>query len=133
MKRTFPVVGSIALAIAVLVAIAAVVATPVGAAKGGKRGGGGGGTTPVTGGCTVNPNPVAVYGDFTVSGSGYAPGQYVTLVITSSGGTSYRWAQADSSGSWSAVSRVYTAGSNSVRVHDSITGTQIGGCSFSSY
>ena len=121
----------IALALAIIVCAAAVVATPADAARGGKRGGGSG-TTPVTGGCTVNPNPVAVATDFTVSGTG-APGQYVTVVVVSATGTGYRWAQANSSGAWSVVSRVFSTGSNSVKVHDSITSAQIGSCSFSSY
>jgi hypothetical protein len=130
MKKIIPALGAFTLALALLASVAVMVASPADA-----RGRKGGGTTtpPPTGGCTVSPNPVAKGATFTVAGSGYGAGRFLTLAITSGGGTSYVWTQANLSGSFSATSRVSTAGSNSVKVHDSVTGSQVGGCSFSSY
>ena len=134
MKKIMPALGAFTLAMALLVSVAVMVAAPADAARGGKRGGGGSTTPPPTGGCTVSPNPVAANATFLITGGGYGSGQFLTLVITSSSGTSYRWVQASvPGGTFTTAAVVYTAGSNSVKVHDSVTGTLIGGCSFSSY
>ena len=133
MKKIIPALGALTLALAMLVSVAVMVAAPAEGARGGKRGGGGSTTPPPSLGCTVSPNPVAVKTVFTITGSGYGASQYLTLVITSSGGTSYRWVQASLSGSFTTASVVSTTGSNTIKVHDSVTGTLVGGCSFSSY
>ena len=112
--------------------LAAAVASPAEAARGGK-GGGGSTTPPPSGTCSVNPNPVAKGVTFAITGSGYGAGRYVTLAVSSGSGITYLWAQADSTGTFRSSSRVSTAGSNSVKVHDSIGGALIGSCSFSSY
>jgi hypothetical protein len=128
-KKLIPFIGSLAFALVMLIGIAALT-TPA-EAKG--RRGGGTTSPPPTGTCSVSPNPVAANADFTLSGGGYGSGEYLTVAITSGGGVSYRWTQANSSGSFSLVARVFTAGSNSVKVYDSVSGAQVGGCSFSSY
>jgi len=120
---------AVAAAAIVACSLFAVSATPALAARGGKSGG----TTTVSGGCAVNPNPVAAGTQFTVTGSNYGAGRYLTLAIGSAGGTSYVWTQADGAGNFSAASRVSTTGSNTVKVHDSVGGKLLGSCSFSSY
>jgi len=118
------------IASALVVSVLAFGATPALAGKGGKPGSGG--STSGGSSCSVTPNPVAASAPFVISGR-YGPNQYLTLAITSGGGTSFVWTQADANGNLSKTWQVHTRGSNSIKVHNSSNNAVLGTCSFSTY
>jgi hypothetical protein len=115
----------------VAVSLLAFGATPALAAKGGKPSSGGSTTTSAT--CAVSPNPVAAGAQFVISGSKFAPSQFLTLAIKSAAGTSFVWTQADANGNLSKAWQVQTAGSNSVKVYNSTNNALLATCGFTSY
>jgi hypothetical protein len=105
------------------------------AAKGGNGGkpGGGGGTT--SGTCWVNPNPVAIGADYTLTGAGLGAYAVVNVLITDSGNTTSWNLMADASGTAAVTWHAYWTGTTSVSFLKSSRhgSTTVASCSFAVY
>ena len=112
MTKLISHVGAALLEGALIAAIVvAVVAGSVFAARGG--GGGkptGGGTT--TARCSVSPSPVAVGGEYAITGSGYRPGELITVWVTDSHGMQSLFPPVDADGTFTATSYASWAGTS---------------------
>ena len=101
-----------ALAVAALTTLGA--SAPALAAKGG----GGGKPTAAapqpSGSCWVNPDPVTVGADYTLTGSGLGAGTLVNILISDSGATTSWNLQADASGTASVTWHSYWTGTSRV-------------------
>jgi hypothetical protein len=117
-----------ALAVAALTTLGA--SAPALAAKGG--GGKPSGGTTTAGSCWVNPDPVTVGADYTLTGSGLGAGTLVNVLISDSGATTSWNLQADASGTASVVWHSYWTGTSKVtfQVNDRHGFTTVASCSF---
>jgi hypothetical protein len=118
-----------ALAVAAITTLGAT--APALAAKGGGGGKpGGGGTT--AGSCSVNPNPVAVGADYTLTGTGLGAGTLVNVLISDPGNTSSWNLQADSNGTSTLIWHSYWTGTTKVtyQVNGRHGSTVVASCSF---
>jgi len=103
-------------ALAVLV-IGALMSGPVAAASKGGGGDKGGRTRTVTGTCSVSPNPVANGAQYTISGTGYNPGQMLD-VFSGDGGIVFAQANGDGNfTTWDRASFLNT-GTKTVNVYE---------------
>ena len=96
------------------------------------KGGGNGTTGGTAGSCSVAPNPVAVAGAYTLTGSNLGAYAIVNVLITDSAGTEAWVLQADASGSTSVTSYAHWAGTSSVKFLKSVRhgSTVVASCSF---
>lgn len=102
-------------ALSITAVLACGLAVPAFAAKGAS----GGKNTSPTGSCSVNPNPVAVGADYTLTGTGLGANALVNVLITDSGGTTSWNLQADSAGTASVVWHSYWSGTSNVKFNES--------------
>jgi len=94
----------------------------------GKPDHGGGGTT---GTCWVTPNPVPLGAQFDISGSGFAPNEFLQQWTISSSATMITFVGADASGNFTgAMGWANHSGSYTVQVKDSNSGSVKATCSF---
>jgi hypothetical protein len=111
-----------------------VVGLMAGTAFAGKGGSGkpiGGGTP--AGSCSVNPDPVAVGADYTLTGTGLGAGAIVNVMISDSGVVSSWNLQADASGTSTLVWHSYWTGTSKVTYQKSSGhhgSTVVASCSF---
>ena len=119
-----------ALAVAALTTLGA--SAPALAAKGGGGGKPGGGGTTTAGSCSVNPNPVTVGADYTLTGTGLGAGTIVNILISDSGTTGSWNLQADSNGTSTLVWHSYWTGTTKVtyQVNGRHGSTVVASCSF---
>lgn len=97
-------------------------------AKGKPDHGGGGGTT---GTCWVSPNPVPLGAQYDISGSGFAPNEFLQQWTISSMATSITFVGADANGNFTgATGWANHSGAYTVEVKDSSSGAVKATCSF---
>jgi hypothetical protein len=86
-----------------------------------------------SGACAVNPSPVAVAADYTLTGTGLGAYALVNILISDSGNVSSWNLQADANGTTSLVWHSYWSGTSNVKFMKSGRhgATQVAGCSFS--
>ena len=91
-----------------------------------------GSTTATSGSCSVNPNPVAVAADYTLTGKNLGAYALVNVLIHDAGGTTSWNLQADASGTTSVTWHSYFAGTSSVSFQKSAKhgSTTVASCSF---
>jgi hypothetical protein len=120
-----------ALAVAALTTLGA--SAPALAAKGGGGGkpAGGGGTT-TAGSCSVNPDPVTVGADYTLTGTGLGAGTLVNVLISDSGATTSWNLEADASGTAAVTWHSYWTGTSKVtfQVNGRHGFTTVASCAF---
>lgn len=118
-------------AVAVLLILATVMVTPSLAAKHNNNGKGKTISTvdPV---CSVTPNPVAVGGIYTVTGSGFTAGDPLSVFVSDSVGTNLFIPAADANGNFSVSSYASWSGGYTVSVYDTSGRKPVyeAGCSF---
>jgi hypothetical protein len=92
----------------------------------------GGGSTSGGGSCSVNPNPVTVAADYTLTGRGLGAYAIVNVLITDSGSTTSWNLQADASGTATVTWHSYWTGTSSVKFMKSARhgSTTAASCSF---
>jgi hypothetical protein len=94
---------------------------------------GGGPTTGESGSCSVNPNPVAVTADYTLTGTGLGADAIVNILISDSSNTTSWNLQADANGSTSLVWHSYWTGTSNVTFQEANKHhgwTVVASCSF---
>jgi hypothetical protein len=110
-----------------IVGLAFGVAGPAGAAKPGS------GSSASSGSCVVNPSPVALGANWTLTGSNLGANALVNVLITDAAGSVTSWnLQADGTGATSVTWHSYASGTSSVRFMKSGRhgGTVAAACSF---
>jgi hypothetical protein len=93
----------------------------------------GGSSSTATASCVVNPNPVTVNSDYTLSVSGLAASEIVNVLVSDSQSTRSWVLQADASGTTSVVGHAYWTGTSNVTVQKQVkhNWTVRASCSFS--
>jgi len=119
-----------ALAVAALTTLGA--SAPALAARGGGGGKPAGGGTATAGSCSVNPDPVTVGADYTLTGTGLGADTLVNVLISDSGATTSWNLQADASGNAAVTWHSYWTGTSKVtfQVGAKHGFTTVASCSF---
>lgn len=86
-----------------------------------------------SGSCAVNPNPVDVAADYTLTGTGLGAFALVNVLITDSGSTTTWNLQADANGTTGVTWHSYWSGTSNVKFMKNIRrgSTTVASCSFS--